>query len=324
MLMLTNFVCTTKELKKIETKELKNYIGKKLNTLWIDIPNITHEEMGILKEVFKIHPTTVEDIFSQQTPVKYEVFEDYKVIIFKGIKEIKKNSVETYNIAFIIGSNFVITVDRDKSDMVEDLSKNDKKIESLLRRGKGYLVHYIMDKEVDDYVKIKSELSEDLRKIEKEFLTGQSKETLAKIYSEEAKFLELRHLSESITDLCLNLTKSSEHREDNSLIPYFKDIYDHALKTAKDYQSMLERMNGMQEMHATMTSMKTNEVMRSLTIIMALMMPLTIITGFYGMNITLPFQEHPSASLFLFLAMIFSAIFMIWISRRRGWIAKEN
>jgi magnesium transporter len=322
--MLTNFICTPKELKEIKTEELKHYVGKKLNTIWVDISHVTNEETNILKEVFKIHPTTIEDIFSQQTPVKYEVFEDYKVIIFKGINQIKKNSVETYNIAFVIGSNFVITVDKDKSDMVEELLKNNKKTESLLRRGKGYLVHYIMDKEVDEYVKIKSELSEELRKIEKEFLTNQSKDSLAKMYSKEINFLELRHLSESITDLCLNLTKSSEHREDNSLIPYFKDVYDHALKTAKDYQSMLERMNGMEEMHATMTSMKTNEAMRSLTIIMALMMPLTIITGFYGMNVQLPFQTHNSASLIIFLSMIFSAIVMVIISKRRGWISKEN
>jgi magnesium transporter len=124
--------------------------------------------------------------------------------------------------------------------------------------------------------------------------------------------------------LCLALTKSSEHREDKNLIPYFKDVYDHALKTMKSYQSMLERMNGMQEMYATMTSMKTNEVMRSLTIIMALMMPLTIITGFYGMNVNLPFQEHASAWIWILISMIISALVMILISRRRGWIAEKN
>ena len=321
--MFANFVCTTKELKNVQTEELKNYVGKKSNTLWINIHNVENNEVEILKDVFKIHPTTIEDIFSQQTPIKYEDFDDYKVIIFKGVKDIKKRTVATYNIAFIVGENFLITVNGGKEGTIADLLKNEKKIEFLLRKGRKHLVHYIIDKEVDEYVKKRAELNDELNRVEIEFMTSQNKETLTKIYAKELTFLELRHISESITDLCLALTKASEHHEDKNLIPYFKDVYDHALKTMKSYQSMLERMNGMQEMYATMTSMKTNEVMRSLTIIMALMMPLTIITGFYGMNVNLPFQTHASAWIWILISMIISAIGMIVISKRRGWIAKN-
>lgn len=322
--MLTNFVCTSKELKKVEDNELKDYVGKKSNSIWINVSNVSNDEVSILKEVFKIHPTTIEDIFSQQTLVKYEDFEEYKLIIFNGVKEIKKNSVPTYNIAFVIGENFVITVTGEKQGTIEELSKNQKRIESLLRKGKKYLVHYILDKEVDGFVKVKAELSEELRKVEREFLKSLSKEALAKIYSRELNFLELRHITESITDLCLNLAKPSENREDKSLIPYFKDIYDHALKTTADYKAMLERINEMEEMYATMASMKTNESMRSLTIIMALMMPLTIITGFYGMNVPLPFQTHSYMAFFIFLSLIVSAVVMIIISRKAGWISKKS
>jgi|WetSurMetagenome_2_1015567.scaffolds.fasta_scaffold53821_3 magnesium transporter len=322
--MLTSFVCTSKELKKIEDNEIKNYIKKRGYNLWINVSNIDKDEMGILKEVFKIHPTTIEDIFSQQTVVKYEDFDSYKVIIYKGIKDIKKTTVSTYNIAFVIGDNFVITVNGDKNGTIEELIKNNKRTQYLLSKGKKYLVHYVIDKEVDNYVKLKSELNDELNKIEIEFMTSQKKETLTKVYAKELIFLELRHLSESTTDLCLSLAKPTENKEDKNLIPYFKDIYDHAIKTTNGYKSMLERMNGMEEMYATMTSLKTNEAMRSLTIIMALMMPLTIITSFYGMNITLPFQAHPQAWMFIVLSLIISAVVMILISRRRGWIAGKD
>jgi magnesium transporter len=322
--MTSIFVCTQKELKEIKREELPNYINKKNNEIWVHISKPSNEQIILLKEMFKIHPTTIEDVFSQQTSIKYEEFEDYKVVIFKGIETIKKKSVETYNISFIIGENFVITINEKGSDAIQSLLKNDKKIESLLRKGGRYLIHHIMDKEVDKYLKIKSELNDNLNQVEIEFMKHQTKEILTKMYSKELNFLELRHLSESITDLCLNMKKLAEHPLDRDLIYYFKDVYDHALKTTESYKSMLERMNGMEEMYATITSMKTNEAMRSLTIIMALMMPLTIITGFYGMNVPLPFQTHASASLFIFLAMLLSAIVMIIISRRRGWVSKEN
>ena len=322
--MLTNFVCTSKELKEIKINELKNYVGKRGSTVWINAQNVENEEVAVLKELFKLHPTTIEDIFSQQTPIKYENFGDYRVIIFKGIKEIKKRTATTYNISFVIGDNFIITVSNMKDGTVDDLIDNEKKIQYLLTKGKKYLMHYILDKEVDEYVRRRAQLSEDLNKIEIEFINGQNKETLTKVYGKELAFLELRHLAESVADLCLNLTKTTENPEDKSLIPYFKDIYDHAAKTAENYKAMLERTTGMEEMYATITSLKTNEVMRSLTIIMALMMPLTIITGFYGMNVKLPFQDYPQIWIFLLAAMMLSAVVMILISKRRGWIAGKE
>jgi magnesium transporter len=204
------------------------------------------------------------------------------------------------------------------------LLRNEKRIESLLRKGKNYLMHHILDKEVDKYLKLKSELSEELKQVEKEFMTVQSKEVLTKMYSQELDFLELRHLSESITDLCSNLMKHSENKEENSLIPYFKDVYDHALKTTEGYESMLKRMDGMEELYATITTMKTNEVMRSLTIITAIMMPLTVITGFYGMNVHLPFQESPLASSAILGGMFGLVLLMIIISKKAGWISKKG
>jgi magnesium transporter len=87
---------------------------------------------------------------------------------------------------------------------------------------------------------------------------------------------------------------------------------------------MIERMKGMEELYATMTSLKTNEAMRSLTIIMALMMPLTIITSFYGMNIPLPFQTHVQAWVVILVSMFLSALVMVIISKRRGWIAGKD
>ncbi len=86
---------------------------------------------------------------------------------------------------------------------------------------------------------------------------------------------------------------------------------------------MLGRMNGMKNMYATITTMKTNEAMRSLTIIMALMMPLTIITGFFGMNVHIPYQENIYTWVFVLGGMILSAIIMIIISRKMGWISKN-
>lgn len=321
--MLTNFFYSPKSLKKIDTSELKDALKKKKSFLWIRCSDISKEEAKILEETFSIHPTTIEDLLSQQTRVKYEEFDEYTFIVFKTIKEIKETNIETHNIYFITGENFIISINNE-NETIEELSKNPKRIEHLLKRGEDHILHYILDKEVDKYLRIKTDCGESLKKIEREFTENQSSDILKKIFSKELVFLELRQLSESITDLCLGLTKPADNYISNELIPYFRDIYDHAFKTTEGYKSMIGRMNGMKNMYASITSMKTNEVMRSLTIIMALMMPLTLITGFWGMNVKLPFQNNHYASLYLALIMVLLSGLMILLSKKRGWILNGN
>ena len=311
--MLDNFLYNQKELKTLENKEIKKYINKKSSYLWIKATKISHEEMDFLKETFNFHPTTIEDILSKHTRIKYEEFEEYTLIVFKGIKEIKENYVKTYNVSFVMGENFIVSFNEGDNEIIEELSKNHKKIENFLKKGEDYIAHYILDKEVDKYLRIKIESGENLKEIEKEFMKNQDKETLKKIFSKELIFLELRHLSESITDLCLDLTKPADNFIHNELIPYFRDVYDHSLKTAEGYKSMLERINGMKNMHSTVISMRTNEVIKALTIIMAIMMPLTVITGFYGMNISLPFQEYSNSWMILIIIMFGISLMMYLI-----------
>lgn len=316
--MLENFLYSEKKLKNIENKELKKYINKKFSYLWIKATTPSNDEIAILKEIFNLHPTTIEDILSQHTRIKYEEFEEYTLIVFKGIKELKGNYARTYNVSFVMGENFILSFNENGNEIIEELSKNHKKLENLLKKGEDYIAHYFLDKEVDKYLKIKIESGDSLKETEREFTKAPDKEILKNIFSKELIFLELRHLSESMTDLCLNLTKPADNFIHNELIPYFRDVYDHAIRTAEGYKSMLERINRMRNMHSTVISMKTNEVIKSLTIIMAILVPLTIITGFYGMNIKLPLQDAENSWIFLTVLMFGISLLMYFIFKRLG------
>lgn len=322
--MVMAFAYSGKSLKKIKDEEIKEYLKKKQNSIWLPLTEPSNEVFVLLKDIFKIHPTTIEDLFSEQTRVKYEEFEDYKVVIFNGIKEIKKSSVEIYNVSWIIGDNFIITVHSEKEETIKELLRNERKIESLLARGEGSLAHYLLDKEVDKYLQIKLEANEELKQLEKEFMSSQNREILTKIYSKQLVYLELRQLSEAMTDICSSLIKLSGDKQSELLRPYFMDVYDHALKTAQGYESMLKRIDGMTNVYATLANMKTNEIMRSLTVLTAIMMPLTVITGVYGMNVKLPIQEHPFAFAALSGGMIFIIALMMILSKRMGWISPKK
>jgi len=309
------FKCDRKGLGNIEIEQLKGNLSKKAN-LWIALNNPSKEEIISISRILQLHPTTIEDITSQQTRTKYEEFEEYTLIIFRGIKRINPFSIETYNLSLIISKNYILSVNSKDNPIIEELLKNPKRIESLLKKGKTYIAHYFLDKEVDRYINIKFEFGEELKKIEKKFMENQKRDVLTKIFSKELILIDLRQISESLTDLCLNLTKPLENYIEDDSIPYFRDIYDHVIKMTEGFKSMLGRINGMKNLYTSISSLKTNEAMRFLTIIMAIMMPLTIVTGFYGMNISLPFQQNIHAYLLILGIMVLFSIAMILFLRK--------
>jgi len=308
--MLDIFRYNKKGVDKIELKQLKSNLNKKSN-LWIALNKPSNEEIISVSKILELHPTTIEDINSSQTRTKYEEFEEYTLLIFRGVKGITSSSIDTYNLSLIISSNYILSVNLEYNSSIEELLKNQRRTEYLLKKGKTYVAHYIFDKEMDRYVNLKFEFGEELKKIEKEFMENPERDTLTRIFAKELLLIDLRQTLESLTDLCLNLTKPLENYIENDSFPYFRDIYDHVLKVTEGFKSMLGRINGMKNLYTSINSLKTNEAMRSLTIIMAIMMPLTIITGFYGMNITLPFQQTIHAYLLIIGVMIVFAIAMI-------------
>ncbi len=315
--MISGFIFHNKKLEKLDGENSLRNIQKKAQ-YWIILKNPTKEEVDSIKEQFSIHPITAEDIILHHTRIKYEEFDENTVIIFKGIKEIKNYYCETYNISLVIGENSIITSYEGENEIIERLEKNPARVESLLKKGKSNIGYYILDKEVDKYLATKLNLSEDLKSIEEEFMKSSDKEVLKKLLTRELLFLDIREYSESITDVCLSLTKPADNYIENDLIPYFRDIYDHALKGSDGFRAMLKRIIGIKNSYISINSFKMNENMRTLTLIMAIMMPLTIITGFYGMNVKLPFQSHTYASAIIFGTMIILTIIMILISTKNG------
>jgi len=185
-----------------------------------------------------------------------------------------------------------------------------------MKKGVGYVFHSLLDKEIDKCMQIKGIIFEEFKQLEKNFINNPEKEVLGELFEKELTILEMRQVMESLTDLCLNLTKPTDNYLDNELLPYFRDIYDHSFKTTESLKSMLGRINGMRNAYQTITSNRLNETMKILTMIMAIMMPLTLVTGFYGMNVRLPLEKSPTAWIVILGIMLFLSTIMYFLFRR--------
>jgi magnesium transporter len=311
--MINIFSFSKNKLKDITPEKIKK---DKTILYWVDLTCSNVEEIKIIRENFNIHPTTEEDILSNQTRTKYEEFEDNTAVIFHGIRGLEAVNIKTYNLSFIFGENYLITSHLDINENIDYLINNQKRLEHLMKKGVGYIFHYLLDKEIDKCMQMKSVLFEEFKQLEKNFINNSGKEVLAEMFEKELTILEMRQVMESLTDLCLNLTKPTDNYLDNELLPYFRDIYDHAFRTTESLRSMLGRINGMRNSYQMITSNRLNETMKILTVIMAIMMPLTIITGFYGMNVKLPFESSPDAWIGILALMFVSSIIMFFLFRR--------
>jgi len=311
--MIKIFSLSKNKLKEINSEEISK---DKKDHYWIDLSCSNVEEIKTIKERFDIHPTTEEDILSNQTRTKYEEFEENTAIIFHGIKGLEAVNIKTYNLSFILGENYLITSHIEINENIDSLICNSKKLEHIMKKGVGYIFHYLLDKEIDKCMQIKGILFEEFKQLEKNFINNLGKDVLGELFEKELTLLDMRQVMESLTDLCLNLTKPTDNYLDNELLPYFRDIYDHSFKTTESLRSMLGRINGMRNAYQTTTSNRLNETMKILTMIMAIMMPLTIVTGFYGMNVKLPFQENSYAWIGIIGVMLIISIIMFFLFRR--------
>jgi len=311
-------------LMRYDLSKLKSVSSLKKNKMLVVVNDPTQDDIKLLEEKFKIHPMTLEDIFSPLTRIKYEEFENNTLIVFKCINKIKKIAISFYTLFFVDGDNYMIVVYYKNNDTIENLINNYNKLESLLKRGEDYVLYYILDKEVDKYLDIKNNLSEHLRYIEEEFLKNPSREVFNKLFLKEKITIEIRQRIDSITDVCARLMKPTENFIQNELIPYFRDVYDHAFKTNEALKTYLERINGIRNTYLSLTSNKMNQTIRILTIIMALIMPMTVLTGFYGMNIKLPIQDNPNAYLILIALIIVILLLMTYLFKNLGWLGNKE
>jgi magnesium transporter len=311
--MIKIFSMSKGKLIEISQKEIRK---DKKTQYWVDLGCSNVEEIKTIRENFDIHPTTEEDILSNQTRTKYEEFEENTAIIFHGIKGLEAVNIKTYNLSFILGENYLITSHFEINENIDSLINNQRKLENIMRRGAGYIFHYLLDKEIDKCMQIKGIIFEEFKQLERNFINNPGKEVLAELFEKELTILEMRQVMESLTDLCLSLTKPTDNYVDNELLPYFRDIYDHSFKTTESLKSMLGRINGMRNAYQTITSNRLNETMKILTMIMAIMMPITIITGFYGMNVRLPFENNTNIWVGILLIILFVSIIMYFLFRK--------
>ena len=288
--------------------------------LWVDLVDSTKEEFSYLGDILNLHPVTVDDLSDEGTRVKIEVFENYNfIVLYNLFMDVRINKYE-YDV--VIGNNFIITKDTRKEIKILEKIKNDEKaLLKILDKGPDFLLHIIMDRVIDSYFSILERLDIILEETEDELFNRGSKECLFKVIELKRDVSLFKRIVVSEREELLGLLRKESMFVSDETKIYFRDNYDSIISIFDSLDSMRDSLIGIQDTYLSFTSNKLNEIMKVLTIIATIMMPLTLITGIYGMNFDfMPELRSPYGYYSVLLLMLTIGLSMVYYFKRRGWM----
>ncbi len=290
----------------------------KSKPVWIDCTDITKEDSEILKRAFGLHPLTVEDMENNHVRIKIEEFSDYLFCVFYGIR--KEKAVELTELDLIIGKNFIISNHRKQVASFEELKKNEDRLAELLSRGIDSLFHRLLDLEVDNYFPILEFLDDEIEKVEEEVTRRPRPELLGRILGIKRMLLSVKKVAFQQREKAGYLAKNSYPFISKRALPYFRDLYDNAIRVSDAVENQREAVGGAFDIYMMSLSNNMNEVMKVLSIMATIALPLTVISGIYGTNFSnLPGSENAFGFWVMISAMAMVSLSMLTYFKRKKW-----
>lgn len=291
---------------------------------WINVDGINNtkviEQIG---NCFGIHPLIMEDIVSTGQRPKIDLFDDKIFILLKMMYFDADGEIVVEQVSLVIGANFVISFqesdEKDVFDNIRDRLRNS--IGKIRKKRSDYLAYSIMDAIVDNYFLIVEKLGEKIELLETDLLDNPTPTILRTTMKMKRDMIFLRKAVWPLREVLSTIERGESPLIQENTMLYFRDVYDHTIQVIDIIETFRDTLSGMVEIYLSSVSNKMNEVMKVLTIIATIFIPLTFIVGVYGMNFeNLPELKWQYGYFFLWGIMLAIALGMLWFFRRKRWI----
>lgn len=303
--------------------ELKAALADPDLRLWIDVEGRDTESEGCLVDLMGLHPLVVEDIFNDATLPKIEEFDDYVYVIVHGLdrRAERPDELNTLELDIVLAKNWVLTHRNGSMRSVDAVETELRRSPRLLQRGSAYVAHSLLDHLTDHYLPLMDRFDEDIDALETKILEDPTPEQLEHIFALKRSLQRVRRVSVYQKEILHRLSRGEFDLIDEEALPFFRDVYDHFVRVADLTDSYRELVASGLEMYLSMQSQKLNEVMKTLTLISTIMLPLTFIAGVYGMNFKhMPELEWLYGYPFALLLMLIVTAGLVWHFKRRKWV----
>ena len=292
-------------------------------SVWVDLDQPTPDEARILSDVFHFHELAIEDALSELHHPKVESYGDYLYLILHGIDfSASEHCFRTKDIDFFLGEQFLVTVHPGVSRSIGKVGAVCGRDSRILGEGPGILLYRIVDTMVDNYRPEVDELSATLDELEEEVFEKPNTQLARRILNFKKDISSLRQVVLPQRDVVGRLARREFPLISEQLAYGFRDVHDHLVRLSDEAMFFQDRITSILDAHLSAVSNQLNQVMKVLTIIATLFMPLTVLTGVYGMNVPLPHLPGGERAQFWWVCGIMFAMSaaMLGFFRRKGWI----
>lgn len=313
-------------------KELPELLADETNVVWVDFLGETEAEIlrakNSLLNDFKFHPLTVEDCFETRNQPKIEAFPNYIYLIVHGVKpETNSANFVTKELDAFLGKNFVVTFHNERFKSIKIVKQHLRNSTFSCQRGAAYLLHQILDQIVDLYMPVVDEFDDSINELEERVFQLKKGNTaiLEEIMDLRRSVARLKRISARQLEVIYRISHGEFPQIPEQILPFYRDVHDHLQRISDLAENYRDLVSGLFEIHFNVIANRTNDVMKLLAVFSAIMLPLTLIAGIYGMN----FENMPElktrhgyfAVLGLMLVIAAGLLVYFW---RKGWIFEDN
>jgi len=291
---------------------------------WINVEGL--HEIEVIQQVGEcegLHPLVLEDILNTDQRPKLEDFGEYLYIVLKMLRKGEGTDIATEQVSLILGVNFVISfqegIKGDVFDPIRERIRNGKgKLRSM---GADYLAYSLMDAIVDNYFVVLEATEERIEQLEEEVMVSPSAETVRKLHKLKRDMIFLRKAVWPLREVLSAMTRRESKLISDQVALYLRDVYDHVIQVIDIIEVSRDILSGMLDIYLSSMSNRLNEVMKFLTVIGTIFMPLTFLVGVYGMNFKyLPELEWHYGYYAVWIFMVALSAAMILYFKRKRWL----
>ena len=277
---------------------------------WYDIPDPASSDLDQLAKQFTLHELDIEDCRHHPQRAKEEEHENYAFCILKRIHV--KTELRFRDVCVFLGRDFLITVHTGETDLIDRIAK--KGVEE-----KDTRLDRVFYNIVDEYLPVLDATSEKISEMESGVIENPKPELLRQIFHLKRKLINFRRVVSEMRELVNAVLRREKGIVGDDLDHYFRDVYDHLVRTLDLIETNRDLLTGSLDIYLSAVANRTNEVMKVLTVWGTVALPMVIITGFFGMNLHLPWTQTPHGAWYATGLMIASTVGILIYFRRKGW-----
>jgi len=311
-------------IKASDEKEIRFHPFDDDKIEWYDFRGV--HDTDLIEDVgqaFQIHPLILEDISDINQRPKFEEYDDAVFLIIKALNfvdDIKKVSVEQVAVYFREG--LVITFHEEGTDLFKSVRQRIEHSKGRIRQAKAdYLAYSMLDAIVDNYFIVLESIEDEIELLEDLILESHEEEHKARIHDLKKQLLVIRKATTPLREAISQFSKVENGSLDESTLLFIRDLYDHIVQITDTVDNFRDLLNGLQDLFLSEVSMKMNKIMHFLTLVSAIFIPLTFLTGLYGMNFdNIPELHFKYGYFILWSVMVSIFVGLLIYFKRKRWI----